>query len=74
MRFLVKYKSQGKIYTKVFKTHSQAELERNLKGIIVLEITPKSNLLELQRKIGAKDLLSAFYHASLKWNLSAKIA
>lgn len=65
MRFLVKYKSQGKIYTKVFKTHSQAELERNLKGIIVLEITPKSNLLELQRKIGAKDLLSAFYEFKL---------
>lgn len=65
MRFLVKYKSQGKIYTKVFKAHSQAELERNLKGIIVLEITPKSNLLELQRKIGAKDLLSAFYEFKL---------
>ncbi|MCI5968370.1 type II secretion system F family protein [Helicobacter sp.] len=65
MRFLVKYKLQGKIYTKAFKARSQAELERNLKGVRVLEILPKSSLLELQRNISTKDYLSAFYEFKL---------
>lgn len=63
MRFIVKYKDQGKIYTKVFG--SQEELEQNLKGVLLLSITPKSSFFELQRSVSTKDLLGAFYEFRL---------
>lgn len=63
MRFIVKYKHQGKIYTKAFS--SQEKLEQSLKGARILSITQKPNFLDLQRNINTKDLLGAFYEFKL---------
>ncbi|MBX7491555.1 type II secretion system F family protein, partial [Helicobacter turcicus] len=71
MRFIVKYKSQGKIYTKVFSASSQAQLEQNLKHVVVLSITPKTSIWEFQRSVSLKDLLGAFY--ALKLGLKAQL-
>ncbi|TLD82901.1 type II secretion system F family protein [Helicobacter sp. MIT 11-5569] len=72
MRFIVKYKSQGRIYTKAFNAHSQSALEQNLKNYMVLSITHRASFLEsFQRRISTKDLLGAFYE--LKLGLKAQL-
>lgn len=65
MRFIVKYKRQGKICTKVFSAPSLAQLEWNLKNVIVLSIAPKTSIWELQRNVSTRDLLGAFYELKL---------
>ena len=71
MRFLVKYKQQGKIYTKVFKAQSHRELERMLDTVVVLSIVPKGSIFTLERGERTQELLGAFYE--LKLGLKARL-
>ena len=80
MTFLVQYKSKGKIYKKKIKAKSKEDLEKQLNGVICLEIREVPSFLEsilLAQKPKLKEILSAFYqlrlgiraHLSLKESL-----
>lgn len=66
MRFIVKYKFQGRIHTKTFRASSQNALESELrkKRFLPLLITPKTSF-SFQGSPKSKDLLSAFYELKL---------
>ena len=72
MRFIVKYKFQGRIHTKTFSASSQSALESELRKnrFLPLLMTPKTsfNFLGAPK---SKDLLSAFYE--LKLGLKARL-
>lgn len=68
MRFLVKYKLQGKIHTQIFKAPSKKALEEELhkQRYIVLELRQKQSIKDrFYKKPTIKEILNAFYELKL---------